>query len=151
MQFRLLLLNYWGFAPIFSWFLQDKILSDDIPNPGFISVSLVVLWAFKHCFWDIAGKFLEIFQDDDFFLWSYCPFTWSSHNYFHTSSIGVWKLLQAILVHGFQLLDIWLHHSAGNNSNCQISKFFNMTIPGIIFSNTLAHLIFYLKPLKTVN
>ena len=57
---------------------------------------------------------------------------------FYISSFGVWKLLQAILVHGFQLLDIWLHHSAENCSNCQISKFFNMTIAGIIFLSQIA-------------
>ncbi|KAB1210858.1 E3 ubiquitin protein ligase RIN2 [Morella rubra] len=29
------------------------------------------------------------------------------------------ETMQAILVHGFQLLDIWLHHSAGSSANCQ--------------------------------
>ncbi|CAK9309363.1 unnamed protein product [Citrullus colocynthis] len=52
--------------------------------------------------------------------------------FFEPLSIA-FETLQAILVHGFQLLDIWLHHSAGNNSNCQISKFFNMTIPGLLW------------------
>ncbi|XP_004140081.1 E3 ubiquitin protein ligase RIN2 isoform X1 [Cucumis sativus] len=52
--------------------------------------------------------------------------------FFEPLSIA-FETLQAILVHGFQLLDIWLHHSAGNNTNCQFSKFFNMTIPGLLW------------------
>ncbi|KAL5812695.1 hypothetical protein ACOSQ3_027645 [Xanthoceras sorbifolium] len=40
------------------------------------------------------------------------------------------ETLQAILVHGFQLLDIWLHHSAGNSSNCERSKFFDISAAG---------------------
>ncbi|KAK3221006.1 hypothetical protein Dsin_014976 [Dipteronia sinensis] len=40
------------------------------------------------------------------------------------------ETMQAILVHGFQLLDIWLHHSAGNSSNCQMSKFFDISAAG---------------------
>ncbi|XP_022995635.1 E3 ubiquitin protein ligase RIN2-like [Cucurbita maxima] len=52
--------------------------------------------------------------------------------FFEPLSIA-FETLQAILVHGFQLLDIWLHHSAENCSNCQISKFFNMTIAGSLW------------------
>lgn len=38
--------------------------------------------------------------------------------------------LQAILVHGFQLLDIWLHHSAVSNTNCQRFKLFDTSAAG---------------------
>uniref|UniRef100_A0A5B6YUK8 RING-type E3 ubiquitin transferase n=1 Tax=Davidia involucrata TaxID=16924 RepID=A0A5B6YUK8_DAVIN len=37
------------------------------------------------------------------------------------------ETLQAIVVHGFQLLDIWLHHSAENSTNCQRSKLFDIS------------------------
>ncbi|KAA8533861.1 hypothetical protein F0562_031378 [Nyssa sinensis] len=37
------------------------------------------------------------------------------------------ETLQAIVVHGFQLLDIWLHHSAGTSTNCQRSKLFDLS------------------------
>lgn len=40
------------------------------------------------------------------------------------------ETMQAILVHGFQLLDIWLHHSAGNSTNCARSKFFDALAAG---------------------
>lgn len=36
-------------------------------------------------------------------------------------------LMQAIAVHGFQLLDIWMHHSAGDAANSQFSKIFSMS------------------------
>ncbi|KAH8513643.1 hypothetical protein H0E87_006780 [Populus deltoides] len=35
------------------------------------------------------------------------------------------ETMQAMLVHGFQLLEIWLHHSTGNSANCQRFKFFD--------------------------
>ncbi|KAM7274308.1 hypothetical protein ACFE04_028972 [Oxalis oulophora] len=35
----------------------------------------------------------------------------------------VFETMQAILVHGFQLLDIWIYHSAANSSDCQGSKY----------------------------
>uniref|UniRef100_A0A5B6YUP6 Putative RPM1 interacting protein 2 isoform 2 n=1 Tax=Davidia involucrata TaxID=16924 RepID=A0A5B6YUP6_DAVIN len=40
------------------------------------------------------------------------------------------ETLQAIVVHGFQLLDIWLHHSAENSTNCQRSKLFDISAAG---------------------
>lgn len=40
------------------------------------------------------------------------------------------ETLQAILVHGFQLLDVWLHHSAGSSANCQRFKFFDTSVAG---------------------
>lgn len=40
------------------------------------------------------------------------------------------ETLQAILVHGFQLLDIWIHHSACNSSNCDRYKLFNTSAAG---------------------
>ncbi|KAI9074231.1 hypothetical protein K1719_043796 [Acacia pycnantha] len=42
----------------------------------------------------------------------------------------VCETLQAILVHGFQLLDIWLHHSACNNSDSGRSKLFDTFAAG---------------------
>ncbi|XP_061371651.1 E3 ubiquitin protein ligase RIN2 [Gastrolobium bilobum] len=41
--------------------------------------------------------------------------------FFEPFSIA-FETLQAILVHGFQLLDIWLHHSACNSSDCRMPK-----------------------------
>ncbi|KAJ8772131.1 hypothetical protein K2173_027308 [Erythroxylum novogranatense] len=35
------------------------------------------------------------------------------------------ETMQAILVHGFQLIEIWLYHSAGNDSDCQRFKIFD--------------------------
>ncbi|PSS32432.1 E3 ubiquitin protein like [Actinidia chinensis var. chinensis] len=46
--------------------------------------------------------------------------------FFEPISIA-FETLQAIVVHGFQLLDIWLHHSAGNNTNCETSKVFDIS------------------------
>ncbi|XP_030488882.2 E3 ubiquitin protein ligase RIN2 [Cannabis sativa] len=40
------------------------------------------------------------------------------------------ETLQAILVHGFQLLDIWIHHSAWSSSNCHRFKIFNTSPAG---------------------
>ncbi|XP_050384984.1 E3 ubiquitin protein ligase RIN2-like [Argentina anserina] len=42
------------------------------------------------------------------------------------------ETLQAILVHGFQLLDIWLHHSAWNDANCERSKLFDTSATGLL-------------------
>ncbi|XP_009372881.1 E3 ubiquitin protein ligase RIN2 isoform X1 [Pyrus x bretschneideri] len=42
------------------------------------------------------------------------------------------ETLQAILVHGFQLLDIWIHHSAWNSSNCERSKLFDTSAVGLL-------------------
>ncbi|XP_024034386.1 E3 ubiquitin protein ligase RIN2 isoform X1 [Citrus clementina] len=47
------------------------------------------------------------------------------------------ETMQAILVHGFQLLDIWLHHSAGNSTNCARSKFFDTLAAAFLFSGSL--------------
>ncbi|XP_057776771.1 E3 ubiquitin protein ligase RIN2 isoform X3 [Salvia miltiorrhiza] len=49
--------------------------------------------------------------------------------FFEPSSIA-FETLQAIVVHGFQLLDIWMHHSAGDAANCRLSKIFNMSSAG---------------------
>ncbi|XP_047964466.1 E3 ubiquitin protein ligase RIN2-like [Salvia hispanica] len=49
--------------------------------------------------------------------------------FFEPSSIA-FETLQAIAVHGFQLLDIWMHHSAGDAANSQLSKIFNMSSAG---------------------
>ncbi|GLT68518.1 hypothetical protein SLA2020_407400 [Shorea laevis] len=49
--------------------------------------------------------------------------------FFEPFSIA-FETLQAILVHGFQLLDVWLHHSAGSSANCQRFKFFDTSAAG---------------------
>lgn len=46
--------------------------------------------------------------------------------FFEPLSIA-FETLQAIVVHGFQLLDVWLHHSAGSSS---ISKLFDISSSG---------------------
>ncbi|MFS7958525.1 putative chromatin regulator PHD family [Helianthus anomalus] len=43
------------------------------------------------------------------------------------------ETLQAILVHGFQLLDIWLHHSAGSTANSKISKLLDTSTAGSLW------------------
>ncbi|KAI8027070.1 E3 ubiquitin protein ligase RIN2 [Camellia lanceoleosa] len=40
------------------------------------------------------------------------------------------RILHAIVIHGFQLLDIWFHDSAGNNTNCQRSKLLDISTAG---------------------
>ncbi|KAF7824853.1 E3 ubiquitin protein ligase RIN2 [Senna tora] len=40
------------------------------------------------------------------------------------------ETLQALLVHGFQFLDIWLHHSACNNTDSRRSKLFDTLAAG---------------------
>ncbi|KAI8032723.1 E3 ubiquitin protein ligase RIN2 [Camellia lanceoleosa] len=40
------------------------------------------------------------------------------------------ETLQAIVIHGFQLLDIWFNDSAGNNTNCQRSKLLDISTVG---------------------
>ncbi|CAN1265354.1 E3 ubiquitin protein ligase RIN2 [Linum perenne] len=43
------------------------------------------------------------------------------------------ETMQAMLVHGFQLLDIWHHHSAGDSANCQRFKFFDSLRAGSLW------------------
>ncbi|CAH1415255.1 unnamed protein product [Lactuca virosa] len=45
--------------------------------------------------------------------------------FFEPLSIA-FETLQEILVHGFQLVDIWVHHSARNTTNSKISKLLDM-------------------------
>ncbi|XP_073310084.1 E3 ubiquitin protein ligase RIN2-like [Primulina huaijiensis] len=49
--------------------------------------------------------------------------------FFEPSSIG-FETLQAIVVHGFQFLEIWLHHAAGDGANCRLSKIFDISPTG---------------------
>ncbi|XP_051143166.1 E3 ubiquitin protein ligase RIN2 [Andrographis paniculata] len=49
--------------------------------------------------------------------------------FFEPLSIA-FETLQAIVVHGFQLLEIWLHHSAGDAKNCRLSKIFDLSPAG---------------------
>ncbi|PWA88485.1 RPM1 interacting protein 2 [Artemisia annua] len=52
--------------------------------------------------------------------------------FFEPLSIA-FETLQAILVHGFQLLDIWVHHSAGNATDSKISKLLDMSAAGSLW------------------
>ncbi|KAI3738174.1 hypothetical protein L2E82_28194 [Cichorium intybus] len=49
----------------------------------------------------------------------------------------------AILVHGFQLLDIWLHHSAGNTTDSKISKLLDMSTAEKSQDSFMNFLLFY--------
>ncbi|KAL0324521.1 UNVERIFIED_CONTAM: E3 ubiquitin protein ligase RIN2 [Sesamum calycinum] len=49
--------------------------------------------------------------------------------FFEPLSIA-FETLQAIVVHGFQLLEIWLHHSAGDGASCRLSKIFDVSPAG---------------------
>ncbi|KAG2256354.1 hypothetical protein Bca52824_075648 [Brassica carinata] len=40
------------------------------------------------------------------------------------------ETLQALLIHGFQLLDLWINHLVVNNSDCQRSKFLDSMTAG---------------------
>ncbi|CAI9297669.1 unnamed protein product [Lactuca saligna] len=44
-----------------------------------------------------------------------------------------WMSSGAILVHGFQLVDIWVHHSTGNTTNSKISKLLDMSAAGSLW------------------
>ncbi|KAL3638334.1 hypothetical protein CASFOL_017705 [Castilleja foliolosa] len=46
--------------------------------------------------------------------------------FFEPSSIA-FETLQAIVVHGFQLLEIWFHHSAGDSANCRLFKILDIS------------------------
>ncbi|KAK6926400.1 hypothetical protein RJ641_008119 [Dillenia turbinata] len=52
--------------------------------------------------------------------------------FFEPASIA-FETLQAIVVHGFQLLDIWLHHTAESSASCQRSKFFDLSATGFLW------------------
>ncbi|XP_010035025.2 E3 ubiquitin protein ligase RIN2 [Eucalyptus grandis] len=45
----------------------------------------------------------------------------------------IFETLQAIVVHGFQLLDIWVNHSAGNSSGCRMFKFIDTSAAGALW------------------
>ncbi|KAL7146531.1 hypothetical protein ABFS83_06G047500 [Erythranthe nasuta] len=49
--------------------------------------------------------------------------------FFEPSSIA-FETLQAIVVHGFQLLEIWWHHSVRDGENCRLSKIFDISPTG---------------------
>ncbi|KAF9614261.1 hypothetical protein IFM89_016553, partial [Coptis chinensis] len=50
--------------------------------------------------------------------------------FFEPLSIA-FETLQAIMVHGFQLLDMWLRHSAESNTSCERSHLFDKLAAGI--------------------
>ncbi|GFQ05864.1 E3 ubiquitin protein ligase rin2 [Phtheirospermum japonicum] len=49
--------------------------------------------------------------------------------FFEPSSIA-FETLQAIVIHGFQLLEIWFHHSAGDSANCRLFKILDISPAG---------------------
>ncbi|KAL3652489.1 hypothetical protein CASFOL_002170 [Castilleja foliolosa] len=49
--------------------------------------------------------------------------------FFEPSSIA-FETLEAIVVHGFQLLEIWFHHSAGDSKNCRLFKILDISPAG---------------------
>ncbi|CAA0816275.1 E3 ubiquitin protein ligase RIN2 [Striga hermonthica] len=51
--------------------------------------------------------------------------------FFEPSSIA-FETLQAIVVHGFQLLEIWFHHSAGDSESCRLSKILDISPAGFL-------------------
>uniref|UniRef100_A0A2P2L5Q1 E3 ubiquitin protein ligase RIN2 n=1 Tax=Rhizophora mucronata TaxID=61149 RepID=A0A2P2L5Q1_RHIMU len=56
--------------------------------------------------------------------------------FFEPLSIA-FETMQAMLVHGFQLLEIWFHHSAGNSENCQRLKLFDTMMAGNLTAGSL--------------
>ncbi|GAB2283904.1 E3 ubiquitin protein ligase rin2 [Dionaea muscipula] len=52
--------------------------------------------------------------------------------FFEPLSIA-FETLQAIVVHGFQLIDIWLHHSSADSADCQRSKIFDAPLAGSLW------------------
>lgn len=52
--------------------------------------------------------------------------------FFEPLSIA-FETMQAIVVHGFQLLDIWINHSAWDSANCHISKIFDISAAGSLW------------------
>ncbi|KAF7836333.1 E3 ubiquitin protein ligase RIN2 [Senna tora] len=78
----------------------------------------------------VYSALLLVFFVDVFWIWL-CLAIYKTHRtslflllFFEPFSIA-FETLQAILVHGFQLLDIWLHHSASNSTVCRGSKLFD--------------------------
>ncbi|KAL8160304.1 hypothetical protein V2J09_001841 [Rumex salicifolius] len=65
---------------------------------------------------------------------------------FEPLSIG-FETLQAIVIHGFQLLDIRIHHSSSDTDECQSSKFLDTSKSGSLWewrSNLVRNLGFFL-------
>ncbi|KAF6173696.1 hypothetical protein GIB67_021792 [Kingdonia uniflora] len=52
--------------------------------------------------------------------------------FFEPLSIA-FETLQAIMVHGFQLLDMWHRHSVENSTDCQTSQFFDRSAAGSLW------------------
>ncbi|GAB4825927.1 E3 ubiquitin protein ligase rin2 [Ancistrocladus abbreviatus] len=52
--------------------------------------------------------------------------------FFEPLSIA-FETLQAIVIHGFQLIDIWLHHSSADSADCQRSKIFDSATAGSLW------------------
>ncbi|KAF9685676.1 hypothetical protein SADUNF_Sadunf03G0079100 [Salix dunnii] len=64
--------------------------------------------------------------------------------FFEPFSIA-FETMQAMLVHGFQLLEIWVHHSTGNSVNCQRFKIFDTIRAGTSYTFILLYECQYLR------
>ncbi|KAL2550132.1 E3 ubiquitin protein ligase RIN2 [Forsythia ovata] len=86
----------------------------------------------------VYSALLLVFTVD--LLWMWLCFTMYSATsssvslllFFEPSSIA-FETLQALVVHGFQLLEICLHHSAGDIANCRLSKIFDISPAGSLW------------------
>ncbi|KAL9321635.1 hypothetical protein ACSQ67_009688 [Phaseolus vulgaris] len=83
----------------------------------------------------VYSALLFVFMADVFWI-RLCLTIYRTHRssmylllFFEPFSIA-FETLQAILVHGFQLLDIWLHHSACNSSDFRTPKLLNTLTAG---------------------
>ncbi|CAI9771832.1 unnamed protein product [Fraxinus pennsylvanica] len=86
----------------------------------------------------VYSALLLVFSVD--LLWMWLCFTIYSATsssvslllFFEPSSIA-FETLQALVVHGFQLLEIWVHHSARDIANFRLSKIFNISPAGSLW------------------
>lgn len=61
-------------------------------------------------------------------------------------------LLQALLIHGFQLLDMWITHVAVKNSDCQRSKFLDSMTAGLFFFFLVVlYIVFFMLNLECIS
>ncbi|XP_022851449.1 E3 ubiquitin protein ligase RIN3-like [Olea europaea var. sylvestris] len=91
--------------------------------------------AIPRTYFRVYSALLLVFSVD--LLWIWLCFTMYSATsssvslllFFEPTSIA-FETLQAMVVHGFQLLEIWLHHSAGDIANYRLSKTFDVSPAG---------------------
>ncbi|CAA3008522.1 E3 ubiquitin ligase RIN2 [Olea europaea subsp. europaea] len=94
--------------------------------------------AIPRTYFRVYSALLLVFSVD--LLWIWLCFTMYSATsssvslllFFEPTSIA-FETLQAMVVHGFQLLEIWLHHSAGDIANYRLSKTFDVSPAGSLW------------------